>query len=54
MASNKGAATGADFDQSLRKRNVPSTAPNGGLVDRVEVDDKKTQVIKVCQSNLIV
>lgn len=52
MASTKGAATGADFDQSVRRRNVPSTAPNGGMVDRVEIDEKKTKVKKVCRSNL--
>jgi hypothetical protein len=52
MASTKGAATGADFDQSVRRRNVPSTAPNGGVVDRVEVDEKKTQVKKVYRSFL--
>lgn len=51
MASEKGAVTsGADFDQATRRRNVPSTSPNGGLVDRVEIDDKKTQVKKVSPS----
>jgi dolichyl-phosphate-mannose-protein mannosyltransferase len=48
MASEKGAvASGADFDQATRRRNVPSTSPNSGLVNRVEVDDKKTRVKKV-------
>ena len=50
MASEKGAvASGLDFDaQATRRRNVPSTSPNGGLVNRVEIDEKKTQVKKVC------
>ena len=48
MASEKIAvASGADFDQATRRRNVPSTSPNSGLVDKVEVDDKKTRVKKV-------
>jgi dolichyl-phosphate-mannose-protein mannosyltransferase len=49
MASYKGAvASGADFDaQATRRRNVPSTSPNGGLTDRVEIDEKKTQAKEV-------
>jgi dolichyl-phosphate-mannose-protein mannosyltransferase len=49
MASNKAAVTtGADHDvQATRRRNVPSTPANGGLVNRVEVDEKKRQVKKV-------
>jgi dolichyl-phosphate-mannose-protein mannosyltransferase len=49
MASTQGAAStsGADYDQAVRRRNVPSTSPNGGIVDRVEIDEKKTQVKKV-------
>jgi hypothetical protein len=49
MASANGAvASGADFDaQATRRRNVPSTSPNGGLVNRVEIDEKKTQVKQV-------
>jgi dolichyl-phosphate-mannose-protein mannosyltransferase len=49
MASNNaGIASGADYEaQATRRRNVPSTAPSGGLVNRVEVDEKKTQVKKV-------
>jgi len=49
MASEKGVlASGLESDsQSTRRRNVPSTAPNGGMVDRVEIDDKKTQIKKV-------
>ena len=48
MASkDAGVASGADFDaQATRRRNVPSTSPSGGLVNRVEVDEKKTQVKK--------
>ena len=49
MASvDHAAASGADYDAHvLRKRNVPSTSANGGLVDRVEIDEKKTQVKQV-------
>jgi dolichyl-phosphate-mannose-protein mannosyltransferase len=49
MSSEKGAvASGLESDnQSTRRRNVPSTSPNGGMVNRVEVDDKKTQTKKV-------
>jgi dolichyl-phosphate-mannose-protein mannosyltransferase len=45
MASERGAvASGLDFDsQSTRRRNVPSTSPNGGQVNNVEIDNKKTQ-----------
>ncbi len=50
MASEKEAiASGLDAEtQAARRRNVPSNSPNGGLVDRIEVDDKKTQKKKVC------
>lgn len=48
--SEKGVATGADLDNAARRRNAPSTSPNGGAVDRVELDEKKTQIKKVCQS----
>jgi dolichyl-phosphate-mannose-protein mannosyltransferase len=48
MASEKAAvASGADFDQATRRRNVQSTSPGGGIVDRVEIDEKKTRVKKV-------
>ena len=49
MASDKGAVvSGADFDtQATRRRNVPSTSPNSGLVNRVEIDEKKTQAKQV-------
>jgi dolichyl-phosphate-mannose-protein mannosyltransferase len=49
MSSEKGAvASGLETDnQSTRRRNVPSTSSNGGMVNRVEVDDKKTQIKKV-------
>lgn len=51
MASNKAPlASGADFDaQATRQRKVPSTSPSGSIVDRVEIDEKKTQVKKVRQ-----
>ncbi len=49
MASGKGVvASGLESDsQSTRRRNVPSTSASAGMVDRVEVDDKKTQIKKV-------
>jgi dolichyl-phosphate-mannose-protein mannosyltransferase len=48
MASEKGATSGLDFEtQSTRRRNVPSNPPNGGVVNKVEIDKKKTQVKKV-------
>jgi hypothetical protein len=49
MSSEKGVlASGLEPDsQSTRRRNVPSTSANGGMVNRVEVDDKKEQVKKV-------
>ncbi|CZS88662.1 probable dolichyl-phosphate-mannose--protein mannosyltransferase [Rhynchosporium agropyri] len=45
MASENGAlASGLDADnRATRRRNVPSTSVNGGVVDRVEIDDKKIQ-----------
>jgi dolichyl-phosphate-mannose-protein mannosyltransferase len=47
-SSTTGIASGADFDsQATRRRNVPSTSPSGGLVNRVEIDEKKTQVKQV-------
>lgn len=49
MASTQGVASGADLDQSLRRRNVPSTSVNGGVVERVEADEKKKPVKKVCR-----
>jgi dolichyl-phosphate-mannose-protein mannosyltransferase len=49
MASEKGVlASGLESDsQSIRRRNVLSTSPDGGMVNRVEIDDKKTQIKKV-------
>ena len=46
MASETGAvASGADYDATAtRRRNVPSNTTNGGIVDRVEIDEKKTKV----------
>jgi dolichyl-phosphate-mannose-protein mannosyltransferase len=47
-SSTTGIASGADFDsQATRRRNVPSTSPSGGLVNREEIDEKKTQVKQV-------
>jgi dolichyl-phosphate-mannose-protein mannosyltransferase len=49
MANNhEGLASGADFDaQTTRRRIVPSTSSPEAVVDRVEIDNKKTQVKKV-------
>jgi hypothetical protein len=50
MASEKRViASGLESDsQSTRRRNVPSsTSANGDVVNRVEIDDKKTQIKKV-------
>jgi hypothetical protein len=49
MASSQSGAvaTGADFDTATRRRNVPSTSANGELVDRLELDEKKTQIKQV-------
>ncbi|KAE9372124.1 glycosyltransferase family 39 protein [Stipitochalara longipes BDJ] len=54
MASEKGVlASGLESDsQSTRRRNVPSTSSNGGMVNRVEIDDKKTQIKKKEQTLL--
>ena len=52
MASEKGAvASGLDFDsQSTRRRNVHSTSPNGEQVNKVEIDNKKTQAkVSICK-----
>ena len=51
MASEKSAvASGADFD-GARRRNVPASSTNGLAVDKVEIDDKKSQVKKVSESH---
>ena len=49
MASEKGVlASGLESDsQSIRRRNVLSTSPDGGMANRVDIDDKKTQIKKV-------
>ncbi|KAG9246117.1 Dolichyl-phosphate-mannose-protein mannosyltransferase-domain-containing protein [Calycina marina] len=53
MATMKGAvASGADYAETARRRNVPSTSLNGALVDRVELDEEKTQIKKKQQSLL--
>jgi dolichyl-phosphate-mannose-protein mannosyltransferase len=56
MASNTtGIASGADFDsQATRRRNVPSTSPSEGLVNRVEIDEKKTQVKQVSHDRIAI
>jgi len=47
-SSTTGIASGADLDsQATRRRNVPSTSSSGGLVNRVELDEKKTQIKQV-------
>ena len=44
-------ASGADFSaEATRRRNVPSASPNGGMVNRVEIDEKKTQAKQVGSS----
>jgi dolichyl-phosphate-mannose-protein mannosyltransferase len=54
-SSNSGVATGADFDaQATRRRNVPSTSPTGGLVNRVETDEKKTQIKQVSSNGIVI
>jgi dolichyl-phosphate-mannose-protein mannosyltransferase len=53
MASEKGAvASGLDLDsQSTRRRNVPSTSSNGGQLNKVEIDNKKTQAkVSICEA----
>ncbi|KAN0110285.1 glycosyltransferase family 39 protein [Hyaloscypha variabilis] len=54
MASEKGVlASGLESDsQATRRRNVPSTSSNFGMVNRVEIDDKKTQIKKKEQTLL--
>ncbi|PMD56440.1 glycosyltransferase family 39 protein [Hyaloscypha bicolor E] len=54
MASEKGVlASGLESDsQSIRRRNVLSTSPDGGMANRVEIDDKKTQIKKKEQTLL--
>lgn len=54
MASEKGVvASGLESDsQSTRRRNVPSASANGAMVNRVEVDDKKTQIKEVSLLNV--
>lgn len=48
MAADNAAVHASGADQGeLRRRNVPSTEPIAGTVERVEPDDKKKQVIKV-------
>jgi hypothetical protein len=48
MAASKGAvASGADLDQTTRRRNVQASTPSSGAANQVEVDDKKTQSKKV-------
>lgn len=52
-SSTTGIASGADFDsQATRRRNVPSTSPSGGIVNRVETDEKKTQVKQVSRDGI--
>ncbi|QBZ57297.1 hypothetical protein PoMZ_02221 [Pyricularia oryzae] len=47
MAADNAAVHASGADQGeLRRRNVPSTEPIAGTVERVEPDDKKKQVIK--------
>lgn len=51
MASKPVAASGVDFDaQATRRRNVPSST-SGGIVNRIEADEKKTRQKKVSTSS---
>ena len=47
MASQGAVASGADYDQAARRRNVPSTPSTSEKGKSVEIDDKKTQTKKV-------
>ena len=51
MASQGVLASGADYEQAARRRNVPSTPSTSGQGKRVEVDDKKKQAKKVSICN---
>lgn len=54
-SSNTGVASGADFDsQATRRRNVPSTSPSAGLVNPIEIDEKKTQVKQVSRDAIAI
>lgn len=49
------AASGADHDApAVRRRNVPSNTTKDGNVNRVEIDEKKTQIKKVRFCNQLV
>jgi dolichyl-phosphate-mannose-protein mannosyltransferase len=54
MASRGAVASGADHDQSTRRRNVPSTPSTSGQGKSAEIDDKKTQAKKVCSCDFII
>lgn len=43
-------ASGADYETTARRRNVPTQAADGLVVDKVEIDNKKEQVkqVSVC------
>jgi dolichyl-phosphate-mannose-protein mannosyltransferase len=48
MATDTAFVSGADYDaQATRRRNVPSTPPNGYAAKSVELDEKKKRVKKV-------
>lgn len=51
MASKGAVASGADYDQAVRRRNVPSGASIVGEVKIPEIDKKKTQAKKVRMCN---
>jgi len=43
-------ASGAEYESATRRRNVGTPATNTLVVDKVEIDDKKKQVKKVCMA----
>jgi hypothetical protein len=54
MASSQGVvASGADYEQVARRRNVPSTPSTGGQGKSMEIDDKKKQAAKVSICNVL-
>lgn len=48
MAEKPVVASGAEYESAARRRNVGPPATNTLVVDKVEVDNKKEQIKKVC------
>lgn len=53
MTSQGTVASGADYDQAARRRNVPTTPSTSGKGKSLEIDDKKAQAKKVSISKLV-